>query len=186
MKRIGHEEALSFAEMLRIRFVSKIQDGEYIQLGDVKNLMEQHGCGSMGATNFLLTVIFRLSDQIADLRQTLKSMQPREIDEPKKCMESAKPSCDIVSHPCHYNAHAKECIVEMYILFGLDKFIAFCQMNAWKYRYRAGNKANNSADQDNAKADRYIEYARRAREVDYWTLDPKRLTDDEFWSKQEA
>lgn len=87
-----------------------------------------------------------------------------------------------VNHPTHYKAHAKECIVEMYILFGLEKFITFCTMNAWKYRYRAGNKANNSADQDNAKADRYIEYARRAKEIDYWNLDPDKITDDSYWS----
>lgn len=88
-----------------------------------------------------------------------------------------------VNHPTHYNAHAKECIIEMFILFGLDKFITFCTMNAWKYRYRAGNKANNSADKDNAKADRYIEYARRARYIKYLGLDPNKITDDAYWSK---
>lgn len=88
-----------------------------------------------------------------------------------------------VNHPTHYNAHDKECIVEMLILFGLDNFITFCTMNAWKYRYRAGNKANNSADQDNAKADRYIEYARRAERIAYWRASPDLLTDDSYWSE---
>lgn len=86
-----------------------------------------------------------------------------------------------VNHPTHYNSHAKECIVEMLVLFGLDDFITFCKMNAWKYRYRAGNKANNSADQDNAKADRYIEYADRAEAIVSLGLGREVLTDDEFF-----
>lgn len=91
-----------------------------------------------------------------------------------------------VTHPTHYNAHAKECIVEMYILFGHKQFITFCTMNAWKYRYRAGRKVNNAYDKDNEKADRYIEYARRANEIKYRCLNPNKLTDDEYWAKIDA
>lgn len=86
-----------------------------------------------------------------------------------------------VSHPTHYGAHAKECIVEMLVLFGLDDFITFCKMNAWKYRYRAGRKVGNTYDQDNAKADRYIEYADRAEAIVSLGLGREVLTDDEFF-----
>lgn len=174
-KTIGHDEAVKLAEALRNAFSSRVGDGMVVSLGDVKNVTGYMGYNDMVTTNLLLRVIFTL----------LKGKQTTET-EPKKCKESATPSCDIVSHPGHYDTHAKECIVEMYILFGVDRFITFCTMNAWKYRYRAGRKAGSAYDQDNAKADRYIEYARRAREIYRWTLDPERLTDDEYWSKYEV
>lgn len=173
MKRIGHDEAVKLAEALRNAFSSRVGDGMVVSLGDVKNVTDYMGYNDMVTTNLLLRVIFTL----------LKGKQTTET-EPKKCKESSKLSCDIVSHPNHYKAHAKECIVEMLILFGLDNFVAFCQMNAWKYRYRAGNKANNSADQDNAKADRYIEYAMRAERIAYWRASPDLLTDDSYWSER--
>lgn len=220
----GHREAENTAKQLRDAFGSRVHDDIAIPLGDIDYFRMQHAYIAKSSTNFLLDVIIKQNELIADLRMraldidyfrmqytyptksstnypldtstepeheadlrhTAKIAQLGEIDVPKKCTESAKPSCDIVSHPNHYNAHAKECIVEMYILFGVDKFIDFCTMNAWKYRYRAGSKQGSPAAQDNAKADRYIEYARRAREIDHWALDPTRLTDDEYWSKQEA
>ena len=42
-----------------------------------------------------------------------------------------------VNHPAHYNAPGrKECIVEMLEKFGTEKVQAFCELNAYKYRYR--------------------------------------------------
>lgn len=167
MKRIGHDEAVKLAEALRNAFSSRVGDGMVVSLGDVKNVTDYMGYNDMVTTNLLLRVIFTL----------LKGKQTTET-EPKYIVKDVD-----VHHPTHYNTHERECIVEMYILFGVDKFIDFCTMNAWKYRYRAGSKQGSPAAQDNAKADRYIEYAKRAREIDYWQLDPKRLTDDEYWSK---
>ena len=59
-----------------------------------------------------------------------------------------------VDHPSHYTCHEHECIEEMMILFGIEDTIAFCKLNAWKYRYRAGEK--DSAEEDMKKADWYI------------------------------
>lgn len=181
----GLREAENTARQLHNVFGSRVDDDTVVPLGDVDYFRTQYAYTAKSSTNFLLDIIFKLSEQIADLRHTVQAMQPKEIDEPKKCEEPVKPSSDIVSHPNHYDTHAKECIVEMYILFGVDKFIDFCTMNAWKYRYRAGSKQGSPAAQDNAKADRYIEYAKRAKGIDYGLLDPTRLTDDEYWSKRE-
>lgn len=163
--KIGHDEAVKLAEALRNAFSSRVGDGMHVSLGDVKNVTDHMGYNNMGTTNLLLRIIFTL----------LKGKQTTET-EPKYIVKDVD-----VHHPTHYNTHECECIVEMYILFGVDKFIDFCTMNAWKYRYRAGRKAGSAYDQDNAKADRYIEYARRAKECVYWELDPNRLTDDNFW-----
>lgn len=63
-----------------------------------------------------------------------------------------------VNHPDHYNTHAMECIDELEIVFGIDAVIDFCKCNAWKYRYRAGNK--DDIKQDLAKSDWYINKAK--------------------------
>ena len=211
MMTTGHREAENTAKQLRDAFGSRVHDDIAIPLGDIDYFRMQHTYPAKSSTNFLLDVIIKQNELIADLRTRARDigyfgMQhacptksstnfPPDIifkqneliadlssKTPIACTTSSpKLAQDEVSHPDHYKMHNKECIVEMLILFGLDNFITFCQMNAWKYRYRAGNKANNSADQDNAKADRYIEYAQRARDIDYWNLSPSCLTDDECW-----
>ena len=63
---------------------------------------------------------------------------------------------DNVNHPSHYQQEGrKECIVEMEEKFGVKAVYWFCKLNAYKYRYRAGNKDGNSAEQDEAKAKWY-------------------------------
>lgn len=64
---------------------------------------------------------------------------------------------DAVEHPCHYQGK-HECIEVMRYLFGKDAVKHFCMCNAYKYRFRAGRKDNNSKEQDIAKAEWYEEY----------------------------
>lgn len=172
---IGHREAENIGRQLHNAFGSRVHDDIVVPLGDIDYFRMQYTYLAKSSTNFLLDVIIKQNELIADLRQTAKPLATLASH------HDAEHESDAVSHPDHYKTHAAECIVEMLILFGLDNFITFCQMNAWKYRYRAGNKANNSADQDNAKADRYIEYAARAQEISVCNLPQSCLTDDEYW-----
>ena len=75
-----------------------------------------------------------------------------------------------INHPQHYNLpNRKECIVEMEEQFGIECTATFCLMNAYKYLYRAGNKENNSADQDIAKAKWYYSWVKnRAKDIDIY------------------
>ena len=58
-----------------------------------------------------------------------------------------------VNHPAHYNIPGrKECIEEMLDIFGTEKLQAFCELNAYKYRYRHTLK---NGDQDLEKAKWY-------------------------------
>lgn len=58
-----------------------------------------------------------------------------------------------VNHPAHYNIPGrKECIEEMLDKFGTEKLQAFCELNAYKYRYRHALK---NGDQDLEKANWY-------------------------------
>lgn len=76
-----------------------------------------------------------------------------------------------VNHPDHYKTHSLECIDEMVIVFGLDAVIDFCKCNAWKYRYRAGNK--DDIQQDLAKSDWYINKAKELQQIKDKTLGVK-------------
>ena len=62
-----------------------------------------------------------------------------------------------VDHPSHYQGK-NECIDVMIAMFGIEAVKGFCKCNAFKYRFRAGNKAGNSAEQDVEKAEWYETY----------------------------
>lgn len=75
---------------------------------------------------------------------------------------------DEADHPKYYqNKNGRECIEEMIILFGEQSVIDFCKLNAYKYRFRAGNKDGNSKEQDLAKANWYLDYAEKIMRG-YW------------------
>ena len=71
---------------------------------------------------------------------------------------------EMVNHPSHYNIPGKnECIVEMEEKFGKEAVYYFCVLNAFKYRYRAGEKEGNSYEQDENKAKWYETYAEKMK-----------------------
>ena len=53
-----------------------------------------------------------------------------------------------VNHPSHYNHGGMETIDKMIKLYGIEKVKDFCELNAFKYRDRAGYKSSS----DNAIA----------------------------------
>lgn len=61
---------------------------------------------------------------------------------------------DKVTNPQHYQTNEMECIDEMVVVFGKEAVINFCNLNAWKYRYRSDNKGGK---EDLAKADWYLQ-----------------------------
>ena len=64
-----------------------------------------------------------------------------------------------VDHPGHYNqGNRRECIEEMRIMFGDEVVKHFCIGNAFKYQYRAGEKAGESRAKDLEKANWYLGY----------------------------
>lgn len=79
---------------------------------------------------------------------------------------------EMINHPSHYNKDGrKECIVEMEEKYGVEFTIVFCLMNSYKYLYRAGNKTDNSMEQDREKAQWYFDYASKLiRHLDYAEL----------------
>lgn len=75
--------------------------------------------------------------------------------------EFNKINSDMVNHPSHYNLpDRKECIDGMIDIYGLKDVAKWCEITAYKYRYRAGHK--DSLEQDTQKA---IWYTIKAHEL---------------------
>lgn len=62
-----------------------------------------------------------------------------------------------INHPSHYQG-THECIEVMRAMFGDEAVKGFCKCNAYKYRFRAGRKVGNSAEDDIKKAEWYEDY----------------------------
>ena len=70
-----------------------------------------------------------------------------------------KLSGDMVNHPSHYKNGKYEAIDIMLDIFGKDKTLAFCELNAFKYLWRADNKGTDIQDKKKAiwYLNKYIE-----------------------------
>ena len=66
---------------------------------------------------------------------------------------------EMVNHPQHYKNNTFECIDIMLDVFGKDKTVAFCELNAFKYLWRANNKGTDMQDKKKAiwYLNKYIE-----------------------------
>lgn len=84
----------------------------------------------------------------------------KRLAEESKAEAVAEKQQEQVRHPAHYQQpNRRECIEEMRLMFGDEKVYWWCVMTAYKYRYRMGNKDGNPAEQDEKKAEWYLDYA---------------------------
>lgn len=61
--------------------------------------------------------------------------------------ESSKINSEMVNYPSHYNLpNRKECIDEMIDIYGLKDVAKWCEITAYKYKYRAGQKDSFAQD----------------------------------------
>lgn len=83
--------------------------------------------------------------------------------------ESSKINSEMVNHPSHYNLpNRKECIDEMIDIYGLKDVAKWCEITAYKYKYRAGHK--DSVVEDMSKAAWYIIKARELKSKRRWKI----------------
>ena len=73
--------------------------------------------------------------------------------------DTSEPQKEMVNHPSHYKNNKYEAIDVMLDIFGKDKTLAFCELNAFKYLWRANNKGTNIQDKKKAiwYLNKYIE-----------------------------
>lgn len=69
----------------------------------------------------------------------------------------------MVNSPKHYNNYNVECIDMMERIWGADATTLWCEMTAFKYRMRLGNKPDNPIEQDLAKEAWYLAKAKELR-----------------------
>ena len=75
-----------------------------------------------------------------------------------------KKKVELVNHPAHYNTPGrKECIEEMVDKWGAEQTAKWCEMTAYKYEYRAGEKGGNPKEQDMKKRQWYLDKAKELR-----------------------
>ncbi len=98
------------------------------------------------------------SVQTMALHQLVNALQS-EICEAEKRQKLnatyAKPSAEMVSHPDHYQGASYECIDVMLDVYGKEKTLAFCELNAFKYLWRSDSKGTDI--QDKSKAIWYLD-----------------------------
>lgn len=68
-----------------------------------------------------------------------------------------------VDHPKHYNFFSKEVIDMMVDIWGIEKTITFCEINAFKYKMRLGEKPGQPIEQDLKKANWYLNKAKELK-----------------------
>lgn len=66
-------------------------------------------------------------------------------------------------NPAHYSNYSVEVIDMMISIFGAEETAIFCELNAFKYRMRAGTKPSNSVEQDLEKEKWYLTKAANLR-----------------------
>ena len=68
-------------------------------------------------------------------------------------------------NPQHYQNGPMEVWEMMVKIWGEEKYIGFCQMNAFKYRMRAGNKEGQPAERDLTKAKWYEDKVKEIKSI---------------------
>lgn len=88
----------------------------------------------------------QLQDEVSNLEKLYNSINPQESASEQK----DSPSKDNVNHPSHYQGSKYECIDVMLDVFGKEKVSAFCELNAFKYQWRANSKGTDIQDKKKA------------------------------------
>ena len=93
------------------------------------------------------------------LNKALKQIRDTDNEDTQLRTPNKEKEYEYVNHPKHYNNYDVEVIDMMERVFGLDETYAFCKLNAFKYRMRAGTKPNISTQQDLDKEQWYLNRA---------------------------
>lgn len=94
----------------------------------------------------ILPEVKQLQDEVSNLEKLYNNSFPQET-KPKLKETSQK---DNVNHPSHYQGSKHECIDIMLDVFGKEKVSAFCELNAFKYQWRANSKGTDIQDKQKA------------------------------------
>lgn len=94
----------------------------------------------------ILLEVKQLQNEVSNLEKLYNSTHSQE-SAPKQKDSASK---DKVNHPSHYQGSKYECIDIMLDVFGKEKVSAFCELNAFKYQWRANSKGTDIQDKKKA------------------------------------
>ena len=172
--KCGYE---STAELIEAKCPSEF---DYIDFGTVENNICKGGYDKLGCTkcwkestrpedieanimaeeNETLILTRKAFDNDEDYAEYLKKLREANTTSIIADDNAAEKQQEQVRHPAHYSQpNRRECIEEMRLMFGDEKVYWWCVMTAYKYRYRMGNKDGNPSEQDEKKAEWYLDYA---------------------------
>lgn len=92
----------------------------------------------------ILPEVKSLQDEVSNLEKLYNNSLPQET-KPKEDIQK-----NLVNHPSHYQSSKHECIDIMLDVFGKEKVSAFCELNAFKYQWRANSKGTDIQDKQKA------------------------------------
>lgn len=96
--------------------------------------------------DFISSYVDELEKEVSELEKIYNYNNSHElISKPKEA-----PQKDNVNHPSHYQGSKYECIDVMLDVFGKEKVSAFCELNAFKYQWRANSKGTDIQDKQKA------------------------------------
>lgn len=92
--------------------------------------------------DFFSSYVEKLEKEVSELEKIYNYNNSHEpISKPKEALQK-----DNVNHPSHYQGSKYECIDVMLDVFGKEKVSAFCELNAFKYQWRANSKGTDIQD----------------------------------------
>lgn len=103
--------------------------------------------------NVLCTRGYNLKKRLYSILKLVKQLQSEVLEEEKRQNLNNtffKFSKEMVSHPDHYKGAKYECIDIMLDVFGKEKTLAFCELNAFKYLWRSDAKGTDIQDKQKA------------------------------------
>lgn len=96
--------------------------------------------------DFFSSYVDELEKEVSELEKIYNYNNSQElISKPKETSQK-----DNVNHPSHYQGSKYECIDVMLDVFGKEKVSAFCELNAFKYQWRANSKGTDIQDKQKA------------------------------------
>ena len=137
---------------------SKFEEGEEVSYDIVADKLDGiEGLKCSGHTDALQWVeILYKHGRVRDFKYTHKNkkdVEPIEVAEDKS--SDGEPEFDGIK-VSYYNEFSKECFDMMEDIWGREALKLFCEMNAFKYRMRMGNKEGQPMEKDLIKVRAYI------------------------------
>lgn len=96
--------------------------------------------------DFFSSYVDELEKEVSELEKIYNYNNSQELI--SKLKETSQK--DNVNHPSHYQGSKYECIDVMLDVFGKEKVSAFCELNAFKYQWRANSKGTDIQDKQKA------------------------------------